>query len=124
MTKKKPSPANGKKRKASAINASDIVNGLRLLLEREFAHHDLNKKESQIALRIFLGQSGNLIAKRLYITPSCVRYHITKIYEKTCAKNREDFLNTMWKGVSDSETSWDNPREIRRDRDMLMRDAV
>lgn len=106
-----------RKKSESTIEASDIVTGIRLLAQREFTHHGLSRRQCQIAYRLFQGESGKLIARRLFITTSCVRYHISKIYAKTSSKNREDFLRTIWKGIHFSKTSWSSKDEMRKDRD-------
>lgn len=103
--------------KSNAIDAADIVMGISLLAEREFANHGLSRRQCQIAFGLFQGDSGKLIAKRLYLTTSCIRYHITIIYKKTKSKNREDFLHTIWRGINASKTSWKNKAEMQRDRD-------
>ena len=105
------------KGRTAAIEASDIVTGIGILAEREFVQHGLSRRQCQIAYRLFRGESGKLIAKQLYITPSCVRYHISKIYSKTKSKNREEFLRTIWKGIHFSKTSWNSKDEMREDRD-------
>lgn len=106
-----------RKKSASIIEAADIVMGIGLLAQREFTHHGLSRRQCQIAYRLFQGESGRLIAKRLYITTSCVRYHISKIYAKTSSKNREDFLRTIWKGIHFSKTSWSSKDEMQKDRE-------
>ena len=102
-------------KRSSRIDATDILIGIGLLAEREFVQYGLSQRQRQIAYRMFQGQSGKAIAKRLYITQSCVRYHISIIYTKTKSKNREQFLNTIWKGIHRSDTSWKNKDEMKRD---------
>lgn len=104
------------KKKSARIKASDITAGMNLLLEQEFIEHGLNFRQCQVAYHLFIGDSGNMIAKKLYISISCVRYHISKIYEKTHSKNREDFLHTIWKGIFVSKASWKNKDAMHRDR--------
>lgn len=105
------------RKKSSSIEAADIVMGISLLAEHEFISHGLSRRQCQIAFGLFQGDSGNLIAKRLYLTPSCVRYHITIIYRKTKSRNREDFLHKIWRGINVSKTSWKDKAEMKKDRD-------
>lgn len=99
-------------RKASTIQASDIVKALELLVIEELLSYGLSRRQCQVAYRLFYGYSGNLIAKKLYLTPSCIRYHISIIYTKTKSRCREDFLRTIWHGVHVSKTKWNGTKAI------------
>ncbi len=97
------------------IKASDIRMGIVLLAEKEFESYNLNRRQRQIAHRMFLGESGSHIAKKLFITPSCVRYHMSNIYNKTKTKNREEFLQAIWQGIIFSRKKWNSRADMRKD---------
>lgn len=85
-----------------ALPAAQIIEGFRALQDREFAKHRLTGREADVARLILEGQSNRTIAKALFITESCVKFHINNILRKIGGHSRRDLFAIIRIGMEGS----------------------
>lgn len=92
-------------RKANANNrhnACDTIKELMILREHEFARYRLNRLERMIAHRILDGETNALIAQHLFMSLSCVKYHVRNIYRKVGCMSKAEFCQAIRSGIDAS----------------------
>ncbi|MFD5269958.1 AAA family ATPase [Streptomyces sp. NPDC058335] len=61
---------------------------------------DLSESERRVASLAVMGHTNREIAGRLYITPSTVEQHLTRVYRKLNVKRRKDLPADLWTASS------------------------
>ena len=55
--------------------------------------YDLSAREKEVFRLLLKGQSNAMIAERLYVTESTVKFHVHHLLQKTGAKSRRELVN-------------------------------
>lgn len=66
--------------------------------ERRAQEFGLSDRERQVALLLVQGRSTREIAEQTFISPATVRVHVSHLYEKTGARDRDELLK-LWNDV-------------------------
>lgn len=104
-----------KKRAKDPICATDILRALYLMREDELKRYDLTKKEIVVAQHILDGVGNADIAKRLRLSVSGVKYHVSNILLKTRRRSREELCRLVRLAVASSDRTWKSTAEIEKD---------
>lgn len=104
-----------KKRAKDPICATDILRALYLMREDELKRHNLTKKEIVVAQHMLDGVGNADIAKRLRLSVSGVKYHVSNILVKTRRHTREELCRLVRLAVAASDRTWKNTAEIEKD---------
>lgn len=65
----------------------------------------LSENQSKIVKCIFKGLSLAQIAKEMFCSQSCISYHVNSLYAKYNAKNRSEFILSVFSEILDNYKS-------------------
>lgn len=63
-------------------------------------HSELTGSERRVASLAVMGYTNREIASKLYVTPSTVEQHLTRVYRKLNIQRRQDLPSDLWPNVS------------------------
>lgn len=72
------------------------------LRANEFDKYYLTFRERQVANGILDGERASTIANSLFLSESCVRYHMSNIYRKAKVSTRQEFTRKIRAGIDRS----------------------
>lgn len=97
------------------LYAIDVVDALKVLVERELRKYDLSPTERAVAKGVLAGATNKMIGNRLYISESMVKYHVRKILAKTGCEKRSNFAYLIISNLIRSCYSWRSRRDLECD---------
>nr|MDA3851495.1 helix-turn-helix transcriptional regulator [Spirochaetaceae bacterium] len=76
----------------SAINIKPLIGSLMNSEDTFFRQFNLSPRETEVLNLLLEGYKNRMIAEKLFIAESTVKYHMGSIYSKIGVKNRQDLF--------------------------------
>jgi LacI family transcriptional regulator len=77
------------------LNLNSVISSILLPEETFFKKYNFSKREKEVFKLLLEGNKVKEIARKLYISESTVKSHITSIYEEIGVKNKTEFFNKL-----------------------------